>query len=146
MIKTVHQFLNLAIVLISGLLMAGAAAAQVVVVTSAKSSIAKLEVEQISNLYLGKINRLPSGGNAVLLDLPPGDKARDQFYSEVIGRTADQVRSTWARLMFSGKGNPPQEKANATDVKKFLAANPDTIGYIDKSAVDPSVKVIFATQ
>jgi ABC-type phosphate transport system substrate-binding protein len=45
--------------------------------------------------------------------------------------------------VFSGKATPPKELGSAAEVKKFVAANPDAIGYIEKSAVDGSVKVVL---
>jgi ABC-type phosphate transport system substrate-binding protein len=46
--------------------------------------------------------------------------------------------------VFSGKATPPKELlSSSADVKKFVAANPDAIGYIEKSAVDGSVKVVL---
>ena len=54
------------------------------------------------------------------------------------------MKATWARLTFSGKGVPPKELPNSADVKKFVAGNPNAIGYIEKSAVDASVKVVLS--
>ena len=113
-----------------------AAHAQVAVVASAKSSQGSLTPEQLANLYLGK---LPGQ----LYDLPEGSPLREQFYSKGTGRTTAQVKATWARLTFSGKASPPKEVASSADLKKALAANPDAIGYIEKSAVDPTVKVLL---
>ena len=45
--------------------------------------------------------------------------------------------------MFTGKGTPPKEYAGNAEVKKAVAADPKAIGYIDKSAVDDTVKVIL---
>jgi hypothetical protein len=36
--------------------------------------------------------------------------------------------------------------ASAAEVKKFVAGNPDAIGYIEKSAVDGSVKVLLTVE
>ena len=43
----------------------------------------------------------------------------------------------------NGKGQPPLELPDASAVKKAVAANLNVVGYIDKSAVDASVKVVF---
>jgi hypothetical protein len=87
---------------------------------------------------------LPGGGVAQPVDLPESAPLRDQFYSKVAGKTAMQVKATWSKLVFSGKGIPPKELGTATDVKRFVAANPNAIGYIEKSAVDASVKVVLS--
>lgn len=110
--------------------------AQVVVVVNPKNPAATMTQEQVANVYLGKIPSMVS-------DLPEGNPARDLFYTKATGRTAAQVKAVWARLTFSGKASPPKEMANSAEVKKFVAANADAIGYIEKSAVDPSVKVVL---
>jgi hypothetical protein len=45
-------------------------------------------------------------------------------------------------LVFSGKGQAPKELADNAAVKKAVATDPKAVGYIDKSAVDGSVKVV----
>jgi hypothetical protein len=44
--------------------------------------------------------------------------------------------------VFSGKVQPPKEAADAAAVKKAVAADPKAVGYIEKSAVDGTVKVV----
>ena len=48
--------------------------------------------------------------------------------------------------MFSGKAQMPKEAANPAEVKKLLDANPNAIGYLEKSAVDSSVKVLLSVE
>jgi len=47
------------------------------------------------------------------------------------------------KLVFTGKATQPKEFASNAEVKKAVAADPKAIGYIDKSAVDDTVKVIL---
>nr|WP_316639918.1 hypothetical protein [uncultured Roseateles sp.] len=137
--------------LISSLVVAGAALcgvqavhAQVVVVAGAKSAATALTADQAAGLFLGKSAQLPGAGNAVLIDQVESAAIRDQFYTKVAGKSAAQVKAAWSRLVFSGKATPPKEVANSAEVKKLVAANPDAVGYIEKSAVDASVKVLLA--
>jgi ABC-type phosphate transport system substrate-binding protein len=81
---------------------------------------------------------------ALLLDPLEGGAAREAFYSQVAGKSASQVKAAWSRLMFSGKGTPPKELGSSAEVKKMIASNPNAIGYIEKSAVDGSVKVLLS--
>ena len=128
----------------AGLLtLAQAASAQVAVIVNPKSPLASMTPEQVASVFLGKSNTLPSGTTAVPADLPESAAVREQFYSKAAGKTGAQVKATWARLTFSGKATPPKELGTATDVKKFVANNPDAIGYIEKSAVDGTVKVVL---
>ncbi len=50
------------------------------------------------------------------------------------------------RLVFSGKGVPPSVVATSADVKNAVVRNTDVIGYIEKSAVDDTVKVVFTLE
>ncbi|MCV2368306.1 type 2 periplasmic-binding domain-containing protein [Roseateles oligotrophus] len=132
------------LVVASTLFLSGMAQAQVAVIVNAKSPTATMTADQVSAIFLGKSNALPSGAAALATDLPESAAAREQFYSKVTGKQAAQVKAAWSRLVFSGKATPPKELATAADVKKFVAANPDAIGYIEKSAVDASVKVVLS--
>ncbi len=141
--KTTHQIIS-GFALVSALGLSGMAQAQVAVIVNPKSATATMTADQVSAIFLGKSNTLPGGAAAQATDLPESAAAREQFYSKVTGKQAAQVKAAWSRLVFSGKATPPKELATAADVKKFVAANPDAIGYIEKSAVDASVKVVLS--
>ncbi|WP_374592477.1 hypothetical protein [Aquabacterium sp.] len=128
---------------VAALFAAQAASAQVAVIVNPKSPLASITPEQASAIFLGKTTSLPGGGTAAPADLPEGSNAHEAFYSKAAGKSAAQVKATWARLTFSGKAVPPKELPSAADVKKFVANNPEAIGYIEKSAVDSSVKVVL---
>jgi ABC-type phosphate transport system substrate-binding protein len=124
----------------ASLLFAGLAQAEVVVVVGAKSPAATLSKEQASDIFLGKATNLTP------LDQPESSALRDDFYSKVTGKSAAQAKSYWAKLSFTGKGTPPKEAQNSADIKKQVAENPNLIGYIEKAAVDSSVKVLLSAQ
>lgn len=140
--KTIHAIrFAAAVALCAGSL---GAFAQVAVVVSPKSPVTTMTADQVSAIFLGKSSTLPTGGTAVPTDLPDSAPAHDLFYTKVTGKSSAQVKAAWSRLVFSGKATPPKELGSAADVKKFVASNPDAIGYIEKSAVDSSVKVVFS--
>ncbi|MEJ6007883.1 hypothetical protein WG899_20225 [Paucibacter sp. AS339] len=138
-----HQNIR-SLVFASALFLSGLAQAQVAVIVNAKSAAASMTADQVASIFLGKSNTLPSGATALAADLPESSAVRDQFYSKVTGKQAAQVKAAWSRLVFSGKATPPKELATAAEVKKYVAANADAIGYIEKSAVDGSVKVVLS--
>lgn len=124
--------------------LSGLAQAQVAVVVNAKNPAASMTAEQVAAIFLGKTNTLPSGATAVPVDQPEAAAVRELFYSKVAGKQSAQVKAAWSRLVFSGKATPPKELSSSAEVKKFVAANPDAIGYVEKSAVDGSVKVVLS--
>ncbi|WP_395010178.1 hypothetical protein [Undibacterium sp.] len=133
-------------ILLAGLSFPTLSSAQVMVVVGAKSSANKLSKDQAAALFLGKSFQLPGAGIPVLIDQGENTEARQIFYSKVAEKTPVQVKAIWSRLVFSGKGTLPKEVANSEEVKKILSANPDAIGYIEKAAVDASVKVLLAVE
>ncbi|WP_353957279.1 hypothetical protein [Pelomonas sp. SE-A7] len=125
--------------------LAGAAAqAQVAVIVNSKNATASMTADQVAGIFLGKSSTLPGGATAAAVDQAESAAIRELFYSKVTGKQAAQVKAAWSRIVFSGKGTPPKELASSADVKKFVASNPDAIGYIEKSAVDGSVKVVLS--
>lgn len=128
---------SLCIIALCHLLLASAAHAadQVVVIGNAVSS--PLTKEQVADLYLGKSQGMK------LIDQPASAPIKAAFYQQVSGHDLSQVKATWSRLIFTGKATPPKELADSAAVKKAVAADPKAIGYIEKSAVDGSVKVIL---
>lgn len=96
--------------------------------------------EQIAAVYLGR------SGMAAPLDQPESSSAKREFYAKATGRDVASVKATWSRLVFTGKGRPPKELADAEAIKREIAANPKAIGYMDSSAVDGSVKVLLRVE
>jgi ABC-type phosphate transport system substrate-binding protein len=121
----------------------GIAMAETVVIVGAKSGIGALEKQQVSDIFLGKASAFPDGKQAVPLDQAEGAAARDEFHAKVTGKSGAQLKSFWSKQVFSGKGTPPKEVPGNADVKKLVADNPNMIGYVDKSVVDGSVKVVL---
>jgi ABC-type phosphate transport system substrate-binding protein len=124
-------------------LAAAAVNAEVVVIVNPKNPAANMTAEQVSALYLGTATTFPDGGAAALADQPEAAGIRGDFYQKATGRSAAQVKATWARLTFTGKGTPPKELKSDADVKAFVAGDPKAIGYVDSSAVDGSVKPVL---
>jgi len=117
-------------------LAAGAASAADLVVIG-NPAAGPLTKDQVADVYLGKNTSLTP------IDQPDGAAVYSEFYRKATGRDIAQVKATWARLVFSGKAQAPQQAADSAAVKKAVAADPKAIGYIEKSAVDGSVKVLL---
>ena len=114
---------------------AAAAYAEVVVIVSAKSTATTMTADDIASIYLGKSTSMKPVDNAT--------PVRAQFYTAVAGKDEAQVKAIWSKLVFTGKATPPKALASSADVVKAVAADPNAIGYIDKSAVDGTVKVVY---
>jgi len=107
----------------------------VVVIVSPESP--PISKEQLVELYLGRsYDRTP-------IDQLASSAIYGQFYKTATGRDLGQVKAIWSRILFTGRGLPPKQMPNSAAVKKAVAADPKAVGYIEKSAVDATVKVAF---
>jgi ABC-type phosphate transport system substrate-binding protein len=119
------------------------ATADVVLVVSSKSTVTSLTPVQASRIFLGKVATFPGGQPAFPIDQPEGSAIRDEFYSKVTHKKPSQLTAYWAKQIFTGDGHPPMLQADNFAVRKAFAKNPNAIGYIDKSALNPSVRVVL---
>lgn len=113
-----------------------AAQAQLAVVMGPNA--APVTKDQLANIYLGRSFDLKP------VDLPEASPLREQFYKKATDRDLSQIKATWSRIVFTGKGQAPLMLPDAAAVKKAVATDPKAIGYIDKASVDGSVKVVLS--
>lgn len=113
------------------------ATAEVVVVVHPSNPAGSMSASEVSDAFLGKSTALAP------VNQRESSAVRTEFYQKVTGKDAAQVKALWTRLIFTGKAPPPKEVAGSDEVKKAVAADAKAIGYIEKSAVDSSVKVVF---
>lgn len=102
-----------------------------------------LSDKDISRVYLGKKKTFASGGAIQALQPKEGDASRSSFVTGLLKKTERQYKAYWAKLLFTGKGKPPQELGSSAAVKAEVAANADAIGFINSADVDDSVKVVY---
>ena len=106
------------------------------------SNNASVDQSELNRLFLGRGNSFSDGNRATPMNLAEGLPARDSFVNKVLNRSSAQLKAYWSRLVFTGKGTPPTEHANAAAMKAAVAADASAIGYVARSDVDDSVKVV----
>lgn len=111
-------------------------AADLVVI--ANPAVGSLTKDDVADLFLGKNQAFTP------VDQADSSAAFSDFYKKTSGRDVAQVKATWSRIVFSGKGQAPKQVADSAAMKKAVAADPKAVGYIEKSAVDGTVKVLFS--
>lgn len=121
-------------------------ARELVVIVSARSPVTVLEARQVAEIFLAEAARYPGGAEAVAVDQKLGSPARNEFYSKVAARTPELMKAHWTKMMFTGRGQPPREAAGNAAVRRLVAADPAFIGYIDRSALNPSVRAVLVVK
>jgi len=57
-----------------------------------------------------------------------------------------QLKAHWSKIIFTGRGKPPKAVATGVELRKLIASNAQSIGYIDRELVDDSVRVVKLQQ
>jgi ABC-type phosphate transport system substrate-binding protein len=140
--KTLKQFWTILFML---LVWAGSAPAHaaLAVIVHPSNSMSGISVDQAADIYLAKVGVFPSGKRAIPVDQASNNAARKKFYSAVIKKEESALRVYWSKLLFTGKAQPPRDIGDDADVKSWVAANPEAIGYVDGKFVDSTVKVLL---
>jgi len=127
-------------------LSAATAQAGVVVIVHPSVGVSSLTQDDVSRIFLAKSKTFPNEKAAVPVNQNEGSAARAAFEDKVLKKTPSQVNAYWTQLIFTGKGTPPKDVGADADVKKLVADNPNIVGYIDSSAVDASVTVVYTAE
>ena len=106
------------------------------------SNESNFDKSTIKRIFLGKAKSFSNGRSAILLSASPKDPVTEEFNKKVIGKSSNQVNAYWSKMIFTGKGTPPQEMASTDEILSAISANPDAIGYMDASAATSAVKVV----
>lgn len=142
-----HNRIRLRLLAACTLWMAAAnASAQLVVVVSSRNPAPVMNAEQVAAIFLGQSARFPDGAVAVPIDQRIGSEGRLQFYRDVAGKTPALLKAHWSKLVFTGRGQPPREARDDASVRRLVADDPSMIGYIDRSALDASVRPVLVLQ
>ena len=121
----------------------GAVSADVVPVVSSRNPTTGLTKNQLMDIFMGRRTRFPDGSSAVPIDQSEGSAARDAFYARFADMSPAQLKAFWSKAIFTGRGEPPKTVATSLEAKKALIADPSAIGYVDRSLVDSSLRVVL---
>lgn len=112
------------------------AMAELVIIVNPQNPATRMFPSQAAQFFLG--------GSVLFIPVEQAENSaiRAEFYKKVLEKEPAQVQAIWSKIVFTGKGKPPKEMRSSAEVKKIVSESPNAIGYIEKSAVDDTVKVI----
>ena len=118
--------------------------AEIVLIAHPGNTQAQISLDTARDIYLGKVTTFPGGGKVIAVDQKDNTPAKTAFQEKVLKMSSGQVKAHWSKLIFSGAGVPPSVVGGNNEVRNWVASNPNGLGYIDKQAVDSSVKVLLS--
>ena len=107
-----------------------------------KSNGDEFDKQSISRIFLGKAKSFPSGASAIPINQSENMEVTTLFNREVLNKSNSQLKAYWSKLVFTGKGTPPQAVSNDNEVIELVKNNPNFIGFISDTSVIDNVKII----
>lgn len=102
----------------------------------------ELSIEEVAQIYLRRKRFWDDGSAIVPLNLPSGAPLRARFSGRVLYQTEPRLADYWNRQYFYGI-LPPVTLASTEAVRRYVASDPNAIGYVPASEVDGSVRIIL---
>lgn len=100
------------------------------VIVNTANPTESMEASTVAKIFLKKVRRWDHDESITPIDLGPKDPVRKTFTKAVHGKSVTAIKSFWQRMIFSARGQPPEEKASAEDVVEFVRSTPGAIGYV----------------
>ena len=115
----------------------------ITVIANSNNEMGTLTRKQIADIYMGRITSLPNGSIPLPLDYQGDSAVRSHFYQSITGKNMAQINAYWARLSFTGQGNPPRRLADKAAILQVVGKNPGAVGYVDNVAPDANVTPVM---
>ena len=117
--------------------------AALIVVVNKNNPLETLSSRQITDIYMGRFNSYPNGHIANTTDYPQDSQIKIEFYSRLVGKSIAQINAYWARLLFTGKAEPPTTKLSGIEIVTFVQNNKNAIAYLDDTTMIGNLKVVY---
>ncbi|MBI2962600.1 MAG: hypothetical protein HYY35_02505 [Deltaproteobacteria bacterium] len=102
----------------------------------------ELSVDDVAQIYLRRKRFWSDGSPVVPLNLPAADPLRERFSRLVLRQNERRLAEYWNRQYFYGV-LPPATLASTEGVRRYVAADPNAIGYLPAAEVDGSVRALL---
>ncbi|MGF1706939.1 hypothetical protein [Enterovibrio baiacu] len=112
-------------------------------VVNQDNPVESLSTRQVIDLYMGRYTSYPDGRTVNTTDLPDNSQEREDFYQQLVGKSVAQINAYWARLLFTGKAEPPKARSSSEDVVMYVEGNSNAIAYLYENSVTPGLKVVY---
>lgn len=125
------------------LFISSAAYADLAIIGHPESNAGDIDIQSARKIFLGERKSFPSGNHATPMNHAVGSPDRKEFFVLVMNMPESSYKRHWKRKMSTGIAHVPAELKSHKEVLRSIANTPGSIGYIDSSKVDDTVKVLM---
>jgi ABC-type phosphate transport system substrate-binding protein len=120
---------------------------EVDVIVNKANDTGDLALADAKKIFMGDKSVWGSGKRVTILMLAPGQPERAVVLQAIYKMSESDYGKYFLQAAFSGRVTaPPKDVGSAAQMKQLVVANPGAIGYLKKSDVDDSVKVVLKLQ
>jgi len=141
-LKNIFKIQNYALLIIA-IFFSGIVSGEISIIVHPDYAASSIERKNVSRIFLGKTKNIKGAGNIVPIDQKEGSSSRKIFYAKVVKKNRSQLKTYWTKQIFSGKGIIPEIAGDDASIIQKVSTTPNTIGYVDSSIVNNSVKVLM---
>jgi ABC-type phosphate transport system substrate-binding protein len=123
---------------------AAAQSGKYVVIVNPRNPIRRLNANQLSKIYLGKLRGWDIDGRiepVVVLDQKSGSPLRAQFTQDVLRKSTAEADAYWRQEIYAGRSFPPLEQSE-DEALESVRSTLGGIAYVSASADLKGVKVV----
>lgn len=115
--------------------------AQVTIIANNSVSVSSINKSELLDIYSLSIKNWDNDDKIIVLDLKSDNDVKAKFYNH-LGKSNSALKKVWMRAQLTGEGFAPDAMNSEEEILKKVAATPGAIGYVRKSIVNSSVKVL----
>jgi ABC-type phosphate transport system substrate-binding protein len=116
-------------------------AGEYAVVVNKKNTIGEISKKQLKNIFL-KRQFFIGNQKVIAINVSANMPLRIYFEKNILGMSRERLNSFWTSQHFHGV-SPPSTQSSTNSVKIFVKNVDGAMGYLPKSLVDDSLKVVY---
>ena len=113
-----------------------------VVIESLQQTPSSISKNALRAIFGMRLRNWPDQTPARVFVLPDENPTHSAFSKQILNIYPHQLRLGWDRLVFSGTGQAPIEVASEDEMREKVAKTPGAIGYLRRSMVNDSVRIL----
>jgi ABC-type phosphate transport system substrate-binding protein len=117
------------------------------VIVHSDNRVESIDRARLSAIFMRRERRWSDGSEIVPIDQPPRSRVRETFSRDVHRKSVAFVMRYWHRIVFSGRGLPPETADGDEAVIARVAAGRGAIGYVSSETTLPAgVRAVPVTE
>jgi len=112
------------------------------VIVSKDSSINSITKKELSKIFLAKTKKLPNGEKSITIE-STNKEYQTKFYKNISNKNEKQLKKYWAKMIFTGRGQPPKKMSSINELILFIQNNKNAISYIPVKYKSSNIKTIM---